>query len=144
MVTLITPDKRWWETCKQVTDYADMQVDKALEQRSQRSQKTSGGEKEQKKERLKLVDEMAEETQDRLTLRSLVISVFSPAHDGAAVALSNAMFHIARHPSVWRKAREEILPTQHQELTYELLNSYKYVQSIFKESKSASNFLFQG
>jgi cytochrome P450 len=78
---------------------------------------------------------MAEETQDSLTLRSLVISVFSPAHDGAAVTLSNAMFHLARRPAVWSKLREEVQATKGQELTYELLNSYKYLQWVFKESK---------
>ncbi|KAF2709973.1 cytochrome P450 [Pleomassaria siparia CBS 279.74] len=85
-------DKRWWEACKQVTDYADIHVEEALRRREKRGERVQG----EKKERLRLVDEMAEETQDRLTLRSLVISVFSPAHDGAAVTLSNAMFHLAR------------------------------------------------
>ncbi|KAF1955638.1 cytochrome P450 [Byssothecium circinans] len=98
-------DKRWWEACKQVTDYADTHVEEALRRREKRGERVQG----ERKERLRLVDEMAEETQDRVALRSLVISVFSPAHDGAAITLSNAMFHIARNPLVWRR-----LPTINQ------------------------------
>ncbi|KAH7073511.1 cytochrome P450 [Paraphoma chrysanthemicola] len=66
-------------------------------------------------------------TQDKLTLRSHIINVFSPAHDGAAITLTNAMFHLARQPDIWARLREEIIPTKHESLTYDLLNSYRYI-----------------
>jgi cytochrome P450 monooxygenase len=72
--------------------------------------------------------------QERFTLRSHILSVFSPAHDGAAVALSNAMFHLARYPEVWDKLRSEIMPTSNESLSYELVNSYQYLNWVLRES----------
>jgi cytochrome P450 len=120
-------DEKWWEACATVTDYADEHVEKSL----QRLRVGGGSESH-----LRLVDEMARDTQDKLTLRSHIINAFSPAHDGAGLTLSNTMFHLARHPVVWEKLREEVLPTANEELTYELLNSYKYLSHVFKESES--------
>ncbi|KAH7125253.1 cytochrome P450 [Dendryphion nanum] len=85
-------DKKWLEACKQVTDFCDKCVDEAL------SRNEEGKERRTEHNRLRLVDEAAKATKDRYTLRSLILSVFSPAHDGAAVALSNAFFHLARSP----------------------------------------------
>jgi len=76
-----------------------------------------------------------QKTQDRLTLRSHVISVFSPAHDGAAIALINVVFHLARHPAAWEELQEEIRTIQHETLDYDLLNSYKFLRHAIKESK---------
>ena len=78
---------------------------------------------------------MAKETQDPYDLRSQMIGVFSPAHDGAAVTLSNALFHIARRPEEWAKLRAEILPTKEEPITYELLRSYKYIENTLRESE---------
>ena len=123
-------DKKWWEACKLITDYADQHVKKALQRLRERKESDTGP--------LRLVDEMARDTQDKLTLRSHIISAFSPAHDGAAITLSNAMFHIARHPDVWEELRREIEATKDEPLSYALLNSYKYLSQVLKESKSAT------
>ncbi|OCL14662.1 cytochrome P450 [Glonium stellatum] len=79
-------DKEWWKACKTVTDFADRHVEKAIA----RVEKGEVAGKDSNY--LRLVDEMAKDTQDRLTLRSHILSVFSPAHDGAAIALSNITF----------------------------------------------------
>lgn len=126
-------DETWWEACKQITDYADSRVDEALERLNRRKhQRPSSSAHEH--EGIRLVDEMARDTQDRLTLRSHIISVFSPAHDGAATVLTNAVFHLARHPQVWEKLRKEIEPTKDNALDYELLNGYTYLGWVLKES----------
>lgn len=95
-------DKKWWESCKLITDYTDEHVERALQRLRERESKNirEGGPNESAGSRLRL-DEMAKDTQNKLTLRSHIISVFSPAHDGAGIALSNAMFHLARHPNAW-------------------------------------------
>ncbi|KAF2662187.1 cytochrome P450 [Lophiostoma macrostomum CBS 122681] len=84
-------DQKWFDACKQVTDFCESHVNEAI------SRMEKGQERRTEKDRLRMVDEAAKATRDRYTLRSLVLSVFSPAHDGAAVALSN-IFHLARHP----------------------------------------------
>ncbi|KAF2870199.1 cytochrome P450 [Massariosphaeria phaeospora] len=121
-------DKRWFEACKQVTEFCDERVKEAvarLEKEKERRTET---------DRLRLVDEAAKVTGDQYTLRSLILSVFSPAHDGAAIALSNAFFHLSRHPRAWQKLREEIMESKQQSITYELLNSMHYLKNILRET----------
>ena len=124
-------DAKWYASCKQVTDFCEARVDEAIERIEKGEERRTG------KDRLRLVDEAAKATKDRYTLRSLILSVFSPAHDGAAVALSNVFFHLARHPRVWNKLREEILRNKNQAISYDLLNTYTYLKNVFRESKSS-------
>ena len=127
-------DKKWWQACTNVTDFCNQQVEKAFVRKAIREGKEPADLEERKDQRLRLVDEMAKESQDRLDLRSQILAVFSPADDGAAVTLGNAFFHISRQPRVWEKLRVEILPSKAQPLTYELLNSYKYLDHVLRES----------
>lgn len=128
-------DKMWFKACKTVTDFCDQRVDEAIVRLKH------GEERRTEKDRLRLVDEAARLTADRYTLRSLILSVFSPAHDGAAVALSNVFFHLSRNPQVWEKLRAETLKDIASPITYELLNSYKYLKNVFRESKCSSAHL---
>lgn len=120
-------DKSWEKACKYIMNFVDVHVDEALA-RNKEDEATSTG-------RVKLIDELAKETQDKITLRSLAISVFSPAHDTIAVGLSNVFFHLARNPVVWAKLRAEIMPTVDKSLSYDLLKSYKYLNCVLRESK---------
>lgn len=122
-------DKKWFDACKQVTDFCDNRVSEAL------ARVKTGEERRTERHRLRLVDKAARSTKDRYTLRSLILSVFSPAHDGAAVALSNAFFHLARHLRVWTKLREEVMESKAEPITYELLNSHRYLKNVFRESE---------
>lgn len=123
-------DTKWYDACNTVTGFCEERVNEAME----RSKK--GESRRTENDRLRLVDEAAKLTTDRYTLRSLILSVFSPAHDGAAVALSNIFFHLARHPRVWNKLRAEIMSNASDPITYDLLNSYTYLKNVFRESKS--------
>jgi cytochrome P450 len=122
-------DKKWIEACNQVTGFCDSRVSEALIRIDKNEERRT------ERDRLRLVDEAAKNTKDRYTLKSLLLSVFSPAHDGAAVALSNVFFHLARHPRVWKKLRDEIVVSQDETITYELLNSYQYLKNVLRESK---------
>ena len=122
-------DPKWYAACNKVTNFCDQRVEEAMKRVEQ------GRERRTERDRLRLVDEAAKLTTDRYTLRSLILSVFSPAHDGAAVALSNVFFHLARHPRVWHKLRTEVIKDASQPITYELLNSYTYLKNVFRESK---------
>ncbi|KAH6431646.1 hypothetical protein HBI14_031820 [Parastagonospora nodorum] len=132
MFKFLHRDEKWWAACKTMTDYADEHVEMSLQRLRERD---SGRSQIKEGERLRLVDEMAKDTQDKLTLRSHIINTFSPAHDGASITLTNAMFHLARNPHVWAKLRHETLPTAHEPLTYDLLNSYRYLSHVLKETQ---------
>lgn len=122
-------DSKWYAACKTVTDFCEQRVEEAIKRLEK------GEQRHTERDRLRLVDEAAKLTTDRYTLRSLILSVFSPAHDGAAVALSNVFFHLARHPRVWNKLRAEVACDFDRPITYELLNSYSYLKNVFRESK---------
>jgi cytochrome P450 len=83
---------------------------------------------------VRLIDEMLKMTQDRLTIRFQAHNVFTPAHDGAAVTLSNAFFHLSRSPQEWTKLRAEILPTKGSAITYDLLKTYRYLKNTIRET----------
>ncbi|TVY82546.1 Cytochrome P450 monooxygenase lepH [Lachnellula suecica] len=123
-------DPRWWKDCDTVNSFIDKHVDDALTRRAQ--DKPAG--LEGRKDQFHLVDEMAKATQDRLTLRFQMQNVFTPAHDGAAVTLSNALFHLSRNPKVWSKLRAEILPTKDSTMTYDLLKTYQYLKNTIRET----------
>ncbi|KAM0800708.1 cytochrome P450 [Usnea florida] len=93
-------DKKWYKACQDVTDFCDKNVELALARRKHQQDREKVEEAPRSEERMCLLDEMAKETQDPIDLRYQILSVFSPAHDGASIALSNVFFHLARNPSV--------------------------------------------
>jgi hypothetical protein len=119
--------KTW---CKTVLDYIDDRIDEAS--------KRAASLDDDANKQLRIVDELWKTTKDRYSLRYLILSIFSPAHDTVAITVANAMFHLARNSRCWAKLRAEILPTTSSPLTYELLNSYKYLTWILRESKWTS------
>ncbi|KAI1416605.1 cytochrome P450 [Hypoxylon sp. FL1857] len=122
-------DPKWWSDCDIANAFLDKRVDKALARL--KKGKSTGIEDG---DSLHLVDEMAKVTQDRLTLRFQMQNLFTPAHDGAAVTLSNAFFHLSRCPSAWAKLRTEILPTKDLPITYDLLKTYQYLKNVIRET----------
>ncbi|KAI1817470.1 cytochrome P450 [Poronia punctata] len=132
MLRFLHRDPKWWADCDTVNKFLDQRVDEALnrlENTSSTQQTDLGNDRP-----LYLIDEMAKTTQDRLTLRFQMQNVFTPAHDGAAVTLSNAFFHLSRKPEVWEKLREEILPTKDVPITYDLLKTYQYLKNVIRET----------
>lgn len=122
--------KDHYKGCQEVYDYIDARIDEAFSRISE----TGDGPPDTKKQ-VRIVDELVTASQDRLSLRYLILSIFMPAHDNVAVALSNAFFHLARNPDCWAKLRAEILPGPSQPLTYELLGSFKYLNWVLRESQ---------
>jgi cytochrome P450 len=123
----------WERCCDHVTNYIDERVTEALLRVSNEDENDS-----EKKRYVRVVDEMAKATKDKVALRFQVLSVFSPAHDTVAVTVGNLFFYLARHQSVWSKLRAELLPTASQPLTYQILNSYKYLNWTIRESTNTS------
>lgn len=88
-----------------------------------------------KNEKYILLQQMALETQDPYDLRAQILNVFFPARDTAAIAFSNVMFELGRHPKAWKALRAEVLSIDHNEkLTFELIKSLKTVRAIINET----------
>ncbi|KAF2647428.1 cytochrome P450 [Lophiostoma macrostomum CBS 122681] len=127
-----TPPKQrspdYERTCKEVHDLIEHRIEEAFERVA------DTGEKDIDIKHVRIVDDLARATQDKHTLKHLVLSVFSPAHDAVAVAVTNAIFHLARNANCWTKLRAEISLVGSRPLTYELLNSFQYLSWVLKET----------
>jgi hypothetical protein len=126
-----TEEYKTW--CKTVLDYIDDRIDEASK-RVAEAEDAAPSDKQ-----VRILDELWKTTKDRYSLRYLILSIFSPAHDTVAITVANAMFHLARNAHCWAKLRAEILPTASRPLTYDLLNSYKYLTWILRESESKTS-----
>ncbi|KAL8722589.1 MAG: hypothetical protein Q9225_000945 [Loekoesia sp. 1 TL-2023] len=132
-------DARWLEACRKVTDFCVEKVKNALARQkvqdvsSHQGLKDERGPEQNFSRRLRLIDEMAKQTQDPIDLRYQILNVFSPAHDGAAITTGNVFFHLARQPRLWANLRDEILPTRDEPLSYELLRSYRFLDYVLRE-----------
>ena len=120
----------WWRTAyTKVHAFVDKRVAEAL---SRMRNHSSGGNRGSGK--YILLDEMARTTQDAYELRHQIINVFFPARDTAAIAFSDALFELARHPKEWQKLRNEVLDLGHLPLTFENIKSLKRTKAIINES----------
>ncbi|KAM7215549.1 Cytochrome P450 [Rhypophila decipiens] len=130
-------DPKWWKDCDTVNAFLDKRVNEALARREKSLSNHDGptsGDGVKPQHQLRLIDEMAKATQDRFTLRCQMQNVFTPAHDGGAITLSNAFFHLSRNPAAWTRLRAEILPTKNEQITYDLLKTYRYLNNVIRET----------
>lgn len=127
-------DQKWLESIQVVHKQVDQYIDKAIEY-VQSEKSDLGNLDETMPDRYILLNEMAKQTQDKLDLRSQILTVFMPGRDSTAHALSNVLHVLARKPDVYEKLREEVLQLGDDELTFETLKSMKYLQWILNEGK---------
>lgn len=128
---VIPPAKRskdYTKWCKEVLDYIDDRIDEAFDRVAEASEKRVDT------KHVRIIDELVKATKDKYSLKYLILSIFNPAHDTVAVTVRNAIFHLARNAECWTKLRAEVLPTASLPLTYELLNSFKYLNWVLRES----------
>ncbi|KAL8729372.1 MAG: hypothetical protein Q9166_004765 [cf. Caloplaca sp. 2 TL-2023] len=127
----LTWDKRFWESCEIAQNFVDRHI-----ARAQRIIKDNNGAKKTP-ERYILAHELVKQTADMNNIRNQLLNVFLPAHEAAAVALTNVFFNLARNPHVYRKLREEILRVaedQEGEWTFERLKSLRYLHHVINET----------
>lgn len=127
-------DKKWKRAYGKVHAFIDIHVKRALEETaSDNTQKFSRDPRSDKRDsaqRYVLLNEMAKEIRDPIELRYQILNVFLPARDTTSIAVGNALFHLARNPSMWTDLRNTALALGSQPLTFELLKSlenFKYV-----------------
>lgn len=140
------PNKKWKADIQIVHAFIDQQIDII-------SAQNRG--KEVKKEAEKLNLETGEQTaqaksqpQSLLTilinqkatpyeLRSQVIQGMLATQDTSAILLSNTLFDLSQHPSLWKRLREEVLGLGEngKHLTEKMLRRLPFLQNIFKESE---------
>lgn len=127
--------KEHYKGCQDVWDYIDDRIEDAFSRMSN-SENTSLSESKP----VRIIDELVKSSQDKVSLRFLVLSIFMPAHDNVAVALSNAFFHLSRNHDSWAKLQTEIMLKASEPLDYRLLKSFKFMNWVLRESMSHLQF----
>ena len=124
-------DQKWIDSIKIVHERIDRYIERALHSAHSFEEKMSS--ESEKADRYVLIDEMAKQTDDKLDLRSQILTVFMPGRDSTAHALSNVFHVLARRPDIYQKLRQEVLAHKDEYMTFELLKSMKYLQWILNE-----------
>lgn len=130
---LVALDPKWRKAYKKVHAFVDKHVASAIDRQRRLAEVGKDG-NSKAREKYVLLHQMAMETQDPYDLRSQILNVFFPARDTAALAFSNIIFQLARHPHVWKDLRSEVLAIGSQPLTFELLKSLKTTRAIINET----------
>ena len=115
-----------------VHNYVDAEVARALRETADVKSKSKDCSTERK--RYILLDEVATQIRDPIQLRYHVLGVFFPGRDTTAIAISNILFQLARHPYVWKKLRESVFEIGDTPLTFESLKSLMYFKYVFYET----------
>ncbi|MCJ1311316.1 hypothetical protein MMC25_004987 [Agyrium rufum] len=126
----LTRDPKFWRSCQTARSFVGAYVDRALQAdivQSRTEKKTTDG-------RYVLLNELVKVNKDRADILNQLLNIFMPAHDAAAIALTNIFFNLARHQEVWNRLRAEILGIGSAELTFERLKSLKYLQYVINET----------
>ena len=124
-------DRKWEQAYGRVHAFVDKYIDRAVTQRNDDLEKSL----DTSSRPFSMVGELVKESQNRLFLRDHLLSIFFPARDTTSIGISDIFFHLARNPDVWKKLREEVLALDDKEtLSFEVLKSMKYLQSVINES----------
>lgn len=119
--------------CKTVQAFVDYFVNKKLESSGKKDieEKSAAG-------RFVLLNELAKETKDPLTLRNEVLNVLHAARDTTAALQGWVFYFLARRPDVFSKVRQEILAAfpdqQSEEISFAKLWSQPYMLSVVNET----------
>ncbi|PQE06566.1 cytochrome P450 protein [Rutstroemia sp. NJR-2017a WRK4] len=135
------PNKKWKADIQIMHDFIDQQIDII-------SAQNEG--KEVEKWNLETGEEVAQakpQPQSLLTIlinqnatpyeiRSQVLQGMLATQDTSAILLSNALFDLSRHPSLWRRLREEVLGLGEngKHLTEKTLRGMSFLRNVFKET----------
>ncbi len=112
-------EKQWLGHCAKLHAFIDEHVQRALEEAKHIAKDSS----DRGRKHYILIDEMVKQIQDPLVLRFELLNIFFPARETTAIALSNALFYLARNPTVWTQLREQALPLKGKPLTFEVVRS---------------------
>ena len=124
-------NKKWKDSLTKVHAFVDKHVGHALAETNTGIDSEIGVPTHH---RYVLIREMAREIRDPIELRFQVINVFFPARDSTGIALSNALFNLARNPKVWTELREQALALGDRPVTFEVLKSLHLFRYVLFES----------
>lgn len=127
-------DRPWQEACREVHKVFDYCIDQAINDDAGPQDDPKVTLAEGSEPSFSLLQELVKETHDHKYIRDQLLSVFLPIHNASPIGISDLFFQLARHPEVWEGLRKESLDIGDQPLTFELLKSMKFLNSVIRES----------
>lgn len=119
--------------CRTVQEFVEYFVEKKLESLNEKEI-----EKPSSANRFVLLNELAKETKDPLTLRNEVLNVLHAARDTTAALQGWVFYFLARRPDIFSRLRREILAAfpdqQADDITFTKLWSQSYMLSVINET----------
>ncbi|KAL9107813.1 MAG: hypothetical protein Q9227_007328 [Pyrenula ochraceoflavens] len=135
----IADDPQWRRACSYVHSIFDTYIDRAIAREQERAERPFNSEAKEdlhstsKEGTSTMFQEIWKSNKDCKFLRDQLLNVFLGAKDTATIGISDVFFHLARHPNVWHKLRQEVL--QHDVLLDTgSFSSLKYLQAVLQES----------
>lgn len=135
-------DPKWVKAYEKAHSFVEKYIDLTLESRQallSEGQKTTSG-----SHSYNLLSAMAEQTTDKIELRSEILQALMAAGETTAILISNVFFALSRHPGVWQKLRHEVLSIGTRELNFDLLQSLHYLRKVLNESMTFTKMLNLG
>ena len=119
------------EAVRTVHEFVDQFVEDAIRYRQSADLENTPVGKE--KGQYLFLHELARATDDKLRLRSELLSVLLAGRDTTASLLSNMFFQIAKDPRIWEKLQSEVAHLNGIPPTYHQLRDLKYVKYCMNE-----------
>ena len=126
-------DRKWKRSYSKVHAFIDRHVARALEETKPNCEEASKLNQHVGHERFLLLREMAKTVRDPLELRYQILNVFLAARDTTSILLGNALFQLARNPSVWADMRRVALALGSLPLTYDFIQSLALFRHVLFE-----------
>ncbi|KAL2042251.1 hypothetical protein N7G274_004739 [Stereocaulon virgatum] len=134
ILSFVPRDNAWTEACDKIHSFFDRYIDRALAEQKKSSQCREHATSQRNSRSTSILHELVEVSQDRRFIRDQLLSLFLPFHNASPIGIADLFFQVARAPGVWTRMREEVQSVGDVPLTFELLKSMRYIQSVIKES----------
>ena len=137
-LAFLAPKARWLASCEKVHQFLDFYIEKALARKhNSKFENSLPGSVIDAKPR-SMLENLAEETSSKVEIRSQIIQGMMASQETTSVLVSNTLFLLARHTSIWDQLQSEISVAGPELLTYESLSATKLIHNILSESRSLS------
>ena len=131
-LNFLMPKGAWLKACAKVHEFADVYVDRAIEDREKhKSAEDGGGNTKQRA----LLFNMAQEVVDRTVLRNQVVQAMMAATETTASLVSHVIRNLASNPAVFDQVRAEVLALADEPLDFDRLPQIRSLQNVITESR---------
>jgi cytochrome P450 len=131
ILSKLTNRKVFKEDCKIVHDMIDGYVEKALA--AKRNISNPYDEEKKAGSRYVVLDELTEQTDDPVQIRSELLSILVAARDTTASLLGNLWYTLARMPEVWETLQAEVEAIGGDKPSFTQLKDMSYLQACISE-----------